>query len=79
MQVEKLSPPKGIENSLVAKLDSALKVLEDVNENNDGAAINSLEAFINAVEAQKGKKISEADADALIANVLEIIDLLIAE
>jgi len=74
-----LDLPQGIENSLVAKLDSALKVLEDVNENNDGAAINSLEAFINAVEAQKGKKISEADADALIANVLEIIDLLIAE
>ena len=69
----------GISNSLDAKLDAALKALQDINENNDVAAINTLEAFINAVEAQRGKKISEDDADALIADVLEIIELLIAE
>lgn len=66
----------GIENSLDAKLDAALKALEDINENNDVAAINTLEAFINAVQAQSGTKITEADADALIAAAQEIIALL---
>ncbi len=66
-------------NSLLAKLDVASKVLEDDNENNDVAAINSLRAFINAVQAQRGKKIPEADADALIADAQEIINLLSAE
>ena len=69
----------GIENSLDAKLDAALKALDDLNENNDVAAFNSLEAFINAVEAQRGNKIPEADADDLIAAAQQIIDLLLAE
>jgi hypothetical protein len=67
---------KGIENSLVSKLDTVLKKLEDDNENNDVASINSLESFINAVQAQRGKKISEADADVLIAAAQKIIELL---
>ncbi len=66
----------GIENSLLAKLDTALEKLEDDNEKNDASAINLLEAFINAVNAQRGKKIPEADADALIAAAQQIIDLL---
>ncbi len=66
----------GIENSLLAKLDTALQKLEDDNENNDAAAINLLDAFINAVEAQRGKKISDTDADSLIATAQEIIELL---
>ncbi len=66
----------GIENGLVAKLEAALRVLDDVKENNDVAAIKSLEAFINLVEAQRGKQISDTDADALIADVLEIVKLL---
>jgi len=67
---------KGISNSLEAKLNAALGALEDENENNDIAAINTLGAFINAVEAQRGKKIPEAEADALIAAAQEIIELL---
>jgi len=66
----------GIENSLDAKLDAALKALEDVNNNNDVAAINALEAFINAVEAQSGNKIATEDADVLIAAAEEIIAVL---
>ncbi len=66
----------GIENSLLAKLDSALQKLEDDNENNDTAAINLLEAFIKTVEAQYGKKIPKANADVLIAAAQEIIELL---
>jgi len=71
-----LELPAGIENGLQVKLDGALKALEDDNENNDGAAINSLQAFINAVNAQRGKAIFEEDADSLIATARQIIDML---
>ena len=74
-----LELPRGIANSLLAKLDTALQKLEDANENNDVAAINLLQAFINAIEAQRGKKIPETDADALIADAMEIIELLSTE
>lgn len=66
----------GIENSLDAKLDTALQALDDINANNDVAAVNVLEAFINAVEAQRDNKIPEADADSLIADTQQIITLL---
>ena len=66
----------GIENSLDGKLDAALAALEDANVNNDGAALNSLAAFINAVEAQRGNKITSAQADELIAAAQEIQGLL---
>ncbi len=66
----------GITNSLDAKLDAALDSLQDANSNNDGAAINKLNAFINAVEAQRGHMIAEAEADALITFAQVIIDLL---
>ena len=71
-----LNLQQGISNSLDAKLDAAMQALDDINESNDGAAINTLQAFINAVEAQRGNKIPEADADALIAVAQEIINLL---
>ena len=74
--VEALNLQQGIDNSLDAKLDTVLNALQDVNENNDVAAINSLEAFINAVNAQRGNKITEDQADMLIAAVQEIILLL---
>lgn len=57
----------GIENNLDSKLDAALATLEDANVSNDGAACNSLSAFVSAVEAQRGKKISNAQADDLVA------------
>ena len=66
----------GIENSLDAKLDAALQALDDVNANNDVAAVNVLEAFMNAVEAQRDNKIPEADADSLIADTQQIMTLL---
>ena len=77
--VIELNLQNGIEISLDVKLDAALQALDDINENNDVAAINSLQAFINAVEAQRGNKIPEADADALIAETLRIIELLNTE
>jgi len=71
-----LNLQRGITNSLTSKLYAAMQVLQDDNEKNDAAAIMSLQAFINTVEAQRGKKIPEADADALIADALQIIKLL---
>lgn len=67
---------QGIDNSLDAKLDAALNALDDVNANNDAAAINTLQAFINAVEAQRDNKITSEQADVLIADAQAIIDLL---
>ncbi len=77
--INAMNHDRGTANSLQAKLDTAMQLLEDNNENNDITAINSLQAFINAVEAQRGKKISEADVDALIDAARQIIDLLGSE
>lgn len=62
----------GIENSLDNKLDAALNALDDLNANNDAAACNSLQAFMNAVEAQRNNQITSAQADQLIASAEEI-------
>lgn len=59
-----------IQNSLGAKLDSALEAL---NKKNGPAAVNKLKAFINEVEAQKGKKIPADVAGQWIALVSRII------
>jgi hypothetical protein len=72
--VIELNLQNGIENSLDAKLNSVFQALEDISTNNDGAAINTLEAFINAVEAQSGNQIpDEAEALALSTAAEEII------
>jgi PKD repeat protein len=72
--VEDMNMPKGLEDSCLSKLDNAIKSIE---KGKDNAAANQLEAFINHVKAQSGKKISEEDADALIAAAQWIIDNLI--
>ena len=59
--------------SLTASLDTAMKVLTDHNLKNDVAAINNLEAFINKLQAQHGKKIQGEVADLFIAKAKEII------
>ena len=71
-----LNLQQGIENSLDAKIDAVSKALDDLNENNDIASCNTLDAFINAVEAQRGGKISEDDADTLVAAAQQILEAL---
>lgn len=61
-----LNLSKGITNSLDGKLRAALGVLDGTNENNDTAAIHSLNLFISAVEAQRGSSISDEEADSLV-------------
>jgi hypothetical protein len=74
--VEVFNLQQGISNNLDAKLDASLNALNDVNQNNDQAAINSLQAFISSVEAQRGNKITNEQADTLIAKAQAIIDSL---
>lgn len=66
----------GISNSLDSKLDATLTALDDTNENNDAAAINSLYAFCSNVEAQRGKKLTVEQADQLIEGANGIISSL---
>lgn len=75
-KVAEMNLQQGIDNSLDVKLDAALNALDDINQNNDVAAINSLNAFINAVEAQRDQKITSAQADELIGDATDIITLL---
>jgi predicted secreted Zn-dependent protease len=63
----------GVRKSLQAKLDAALKSLE---EGNVKAAKQQLDAFIKAVTAQSGKKLTKPVADQLIATAKAIRDAL---
>ncbi len=75
--VMNLNLNQGISKSRDAKLATVERAIGDANANNDAAAVNSLQAFINEVQTQSGKKIPQGDADALIAAVNEIIALLL--
>jgi len=59
-----------IKNSLASKVDNALK---SISKENDDTAVNQLQAFINQILAQRGKKISEEAADMLIAYANNLI------
>lgn len=63
----------GTENSLISKLESAKKSLE---KGKPHVAVNKLNAFINKVEAQRGKKLTEEQADLLVAYANRIISVL---
>jgi hypothetical protein len=59
-----------LKNSLLSKVENALKSLDKGREN---AAIGQIEAFINQVEAQRGKKISDETAYLLISYAENLI------
>lgn len=66
-EVESLDLPPGIQNSLIVKLKSAQKSLNPINK---------LQAFINEVEAQNSKGLTEAQAEKLknfAANIIKIL------
>ncbi|MCO6450242.1 MAG: thrombospondin type 3 repeat-containing protein [Caldilineales bacterium] len=68
--VMSLDLPGGTENALLSKVENAAK---SVAKGNYTAASNQLEAFINQVEAQRGKKLTDAEADMLIAYVQNVL------
>ena len=65
-----LATKSGIRNSLLAKLKAALARLQG---GNPADACDPLHAFINEVNAQRGKSISASDADALVAAARQIM------
>jgi hypothetical protein len=68
LPADALSPQA--ESGLMAKAQSALA---SVAAGRSSTAVNQLGAFINHVEAQRGKKISPAAADSLIAYARSVI------
>ncbi len=68
--VSSLGLPEGIQNSLTSKLSNVIKSLEKGQTN---AAINQLNAFINEVQAQSGKKLTSEQANMLILEATKII------
>jgi hypothetical protein len=60
----------GIKNSLLAKLSAACNAL---GRGQIHTAINGLNAFINEVEAQKGKKLTDEQAEILMGAALTAI------
>lgn len=66
----------GISNSLDSKLDAAIDGLFAENADQRGDSVHKLNSFINAVEAQRGKKISDEEADYLVGAANRILDLI---
>ena len=64
---------KGTENSLISKLERALHYLDMGKE--DGV-VHKLSCFVNQVEALKGKKLEDEQANYLISEAQRIIDLI---
>jgi hypothetical protein len=74
--VEALNLQQGITNSLDMKLSDAQDALNATNSGLYSSAISKLNAFINEVEAQRGTKLTNAQADALHTYAANLITLL---
>lgn len=68
--VKSMDIPHGNMNALLATIEGALR---DLDKGKTKAAQNKLEATLNKVEAQRGKKISDYEADELILIISEIM------
>ncbi len=66
-----LIAPWGVANSLIKKLESAMKSFEDGQFH---AAMNKLDAFMNEVEARSGKRVDEDAAAELLAGAMWILE-----
>jgi streptogramin lyase len=69
--VEEMELPFGLENSLIKKLEGLIGLL---NKGNEIGAVHKLEDFIDQVEAQRGKKLTDQQASDLIFKAQEIIN-----
>jgi hypothetical protein len=74
--IEGMGLHRGTERSLVAKLRNALKSLQKGNVN---AALGQLHAFINAARAQRGKKLTQEQADQIIDAAGAIIQTILED
>lgn len=64
---------RGVKNSLISKLGGAIHLLDMENEN---GAVHKLMIFQKKVEALRGKKLADEQADYLITEAQRIIDLI---
>lgn len=67
--IEGLGLPKGLENSLLVKLEHAFAAIEDGDLKR---ACNQLKAFANEVEAQAGKKLTDDQAEELLEGAASV-------
>jgi hypothetical protein len=74
--VQEMNLAHGIENSLDQKLQNATDALSATNAANRSDAINKLNAFISATQAQSGKQLTVAQANQLIAVAYRILAVL---
>jgi hypothetical protein len=68
---------QGLSNSLDVKLQRVEEAITALKNNAYKDAIGKLQAFINEVEAQRGKALTDAQADALVAEANLVISLLL--
>ena len=71
-----LNLKQGIENSLDAKLDNALRALEAANAGLRQDAANKILAFINEIEAQRDKALTNEQANTLLEKASDILLML---
>jgi len=71
--IEDMKLERGIENSLVSKLENTLRSLSNGREN---AAINQLRAFMNQVKGVRGIKLTNEQTDVLIELAQEVINII---
>ncbi len=69
-EVKEMDLPQGTEDSLISKLATATDAFE---RGQDNAAVNKLEAFIQQVNAQRGKNLTVQEADRLITDAQSIL------
>jgi hypothetical protein len=74
--IENFNLQRGLDNSLGSKLNNIRNALASANAGQRNAAVNKLQAFINEVEAQRGKKMTDAQADILVAEANRILAIL---
>ncbi|MFX1580058.1 MAG: LamG domain-containing protein [Promethearchaeota archaeon] len=74
--IEEMNLKQGIDNNLDTKIQNVQAALDAVNAGNRADAINKLEAFINAVESQRGKALTDEQADILVEEAFRIINLI---
>jgi len=64
-QVTNLELPGRLENDLLTRLDAAL---DYINADRNGAAVAELQGFIRQVERRRDQDLTDAEADALVAD-----------